>query len=179
MHLQTFTGRQVAPLAPKASDIVIEDIAHALSHLCRFGGHVRTFYSVAQHSVLVSRALPRELALWGLLHDGSEAYLVDLPTPVKSAGPLTGYRAIEALLQRTIYQAFGLAGDEPVEVHHADQALLVLEARALFAAPAAERIAAPMPPTLTLPKLTITPVDPVRAKAGFLKRFEELTAGRS
>lgn len=178
MHLQTFTGRQVAPLAPRVSDIAIEDIAHALSHLCRFGGHVRTFYSVAQHSVLVSHALPTELALWGLLHDASEAYLVDLPTPIKSAGPLSGYRGIESLLQRTIYQAFGLAGDEPVQVHDADQALLVLEARALFAPAAAERITASTRAGLALPSMQITPVDPAQAKAGFLKRFNVLTAAR-
>lgn len=178
MQLSTISGRAISPVAPQISDFVIEDIAHALSNLCRFAGHVRTFYSVAQHSVLVSHAVPHELALWGLLHDASEAYLVDIPTPVKATVPLGGYRTVEALMQRTIYQAFGLSGDEPAAVELADMQLLLLEAEALLHADSAARITATAPPGLPLPPITITPVDPARAKAGFLRRFAVLTEGR-
>lgn len=174
MHLQTFTGRQFAPLAPKASDIEIEDIAHALSHLCRFGGHVREFYSVAQHAVLVSRAVPVEFALWGLLHDASEAYLVDIPTPVKRTALLVGYRGIEAMLQRTIYQRFGLVGDEPEAVHAADQGVLLLEADALLQGgpgPEFDKLRGQVP----VPELRVVPVAAPVAKRAFLKRFSELT----
>lgn len=180
MHLLTSSGRAFSPLAPKSADIVIEDIAHALSHQCRFGGHSKAFYSVAQHSVLVSHAVPAQYALWALLHDASEAYLVDVPTPLKVTDALKGYRAVEAVVQRTIYQRFGLVGDEPAAVHAADRALLILEAEALFTPPAPW--AASLRATFTqdgaaLPALAIQPVDSARAKAGFLKRFAALTTG--
>ncbi|MBF0612521.1 MAG: hypothetical protein HQL55_15470, partial [Magnetococcales bacterium] len=76
--IQTFTGRQFWPLAPVLEHIHVQDIAHALSLLCRFNGHCQKFYSVAEHSLHVATILPPELAGWGLLHDASEAYLADL-----------------------------------------------------------------------------------------------------
>ncbi|MGE0445656.1 MAG: phosphohydrolase [Vicinamibacterales bacterium] len=178
MHLQTISGHAFSPLAPTVADIRLEDIAHALAHLCRFGGHVRTFYSVAQHAVLVSHVVPPDLALWGLLHDASEAYLVDLPTPVKATAALAGYRGVEALLQRTVYQAFGLVGEEPDALHVADEQLLLLEAGALLHPAAAARLLAAAPADLALPPIAINPVDPARAKAGFLRRFYTLRGGR-
>lgn len=147
------------------------------TYLCEgFGAH----NSVAQHSVLVSRAVPPQYALWALLHDASEAYIVDVPTPLKTTAAMQGYRAVEAVMQRTIYQRFGLVGDEPAAVHAADRALLILEAEALFTPPAPW--AAQLRATFTqdgaeLPALAIQPVDSARAKAGFLKRFNALTAG--
>lgn len=178
MHLLTFTGRTFSPLAPKAADIAIEDIAHALSRLNRFGGHIGPEdYSVAQHSVLVSRAVPTQYALWALLHDASEAYLGDVVKPLKHTAAMAPYRAIEAVVQRTIYQRFGLVGDEPEAVRAADDALAILEAEALFTPPApwaAEKRAK----TTTLPAINIVPVSADKAKAGFLKRFADLTAGR-
>lgn len=84
--IQTFTGKKFWPLAPRVEDICIEDIAHALSLKCRFGGHCKVFYSVAQHCVLVSELLEpstESTLLWGLLHDAAEAYLPDFPTPIK------------------------------------------------------------------------------------------------
>jgi len=177
MTFQTYTGREIRPAHPRVEDFDIEDIAHGLAHACRFAGQVRTFYSVAQHSVLVSHAMPRPLALWGLLHDASEAYISDVPAPVKVLDALAGYRAIEALLQRTVYQAFGLSGDEPAELKQADLALRVLEARALMPVDAALRIEAAEPRGLALPPFTISPWTSVAAKAAFLKRFAELTQG--
>lgn len=81
--IQTFSGRQFFPLEPRVEDVCIEDIAHGLSNLCRYAGHCECFYSVAQHCLLVSRVVPREHALRGLLHDASEAYLIDVPRPIK------------------------------------------------------------------------------------------------
>jgi len=83
--LPTCSGRRVHLLNPSPDEIAIEDIAHALSHACRFAGHVPSYYSVAQHSVLVSELLDERTALWGLLHDASEAYLHDLTRPLKRA----------------------------------------------------------------------------------------------
>ena len=83
----TYTGRQFFPLTPRQEDIDIEDIAHSLSRLCRFNGHCKSFYSVAEHSYRISYIVPPEFALWGLLHDAGEAYLSDLPRPIKHQIP--------------------------------------------------------------------------------------------
>ena len=87
--IQTHLGIQFIVLEPRFENIHIGDIAHALSMNCRFNGHCKDFYSVAEHSVHVSRILDDDpnLALWGLLHDASEAYITDLPRPVKNAMP--------------------------------------------------------------------------------------------
>lgn len=173
MLLQTFSGRALNPLAPRAEDLAIEDIAHALALQCRFGGHVRGFYSVAQHSFLVSQVVPLADALWALLHDASEAYLMDLPTPVKETGPLAGYRGVEAQLQQTIYQRFGLTGAEPASVAEADLAVLLAEVDALCLQPAAWdslRGRVPVPPIKVQPWSS-----PALAEYAFLKRFGELT----
>ncbi|MGE0363037.1 MAG: phosphohydrolase [Vicinamibacterales bacterium] len=172
MFLQTYSGRAVDPLAPRVDDIDRRDIARALSLQCRFGGHIRRFYSVAQHSFLVSQAVPAADALWGLLHDASEAYLMDLPTPVKETGPLRGYRGVEAQLQRTIYQAFGLRGQEPASIREADLGLLLLEVDALHPSPAAfaaHRGQVPIPAVTVEPWRT-----PAIAEAAFLQRLDEL-----
>lgn len=70
--MQTYTGRRFWPLDPVAGDIEIMDIAHALSNQCRYAGHTRFHYSVAQHSVQVSENVAPEHALWGLLHDAPD-----------------------------------------------------------------------------------------------------------
>lgn len=137
-YIETFTGRRFSPLSPDPSAIVIVDIAHALSHQCRFSGHTRYHYSVAQHSVLVSRLLEeqgqsREVQLWGLLHDASEAYLVDLPTPLKNSyhlGP--AYRDAERHLMVAICARFGLDPVEPQAVRRADACALATEVRDLM-----------------------------------------------
>ena len=77
--IQTYTGRQFWPLDPRVDEIHIEDIAHSLSMRCCYGGHLTDFYSVAEHSVLVSLHVPQEFALWGLLHDAAEAPHRHLP----------------------------------------------------------------------------------------------------
>ena len=73
--IQTYLGIQFWPLDPRPEEVMLFDIAHSLSNMCRFTGHCREFYSVAQHSVIVSQNVPREDAAWGLLHDASEAYM--------------------------------------------------------------------------------------------------------
>ncbi|WP_209744070.1 HD family hydrolase [Klebsiella michiganensis] len=91
--IQTFTGKHFNYLDIQQDAIEIEDIANALSNICRFAGHLPEFYSVAQHSVLTSNLVPQEFALEALLHDAAEAYLQDIPAPLKRLLP--GYRAIE------------------------------------------------------------------------------------
>lgn len=131
--IRTYTGRAFQPLSPNPDDICIEDIAHALSLNCRFTGHVRWHYSVAQHSVLCSEIVEPELALTALLHDASEAYLSDIARPIKQQ-PEFGevYLRFEGELERAIAKRFDLQYPLPVEVKTADNLLLVTEARDLM-----------------------------------------------
>lgn len=89
-EILTYTGKLVDPFNMRAEDIDIEDIAHALAHTCRFNGHTRRFYSVAEHSLYVYAACEMEsiqTKLYALLHDAGEAYLPDIPSPIKHRFP--------------------------------------------------------------------------------------------
>lgn len=141
--IQTYTGRAFWPLDPNSEDVAIEDIAHALALQCRFSGHTKWPYSVAQHSVLVSLAVPVEHALVGLLHDAAEAYLVDLPRPLKRSIP--DYKVAETRVWAAIAERFGLPLEIPAEVHHADNVLLATEKRDLMAPPPREWALLPPP----------------------------------
>ena len=101
--IQTYTGKKFWPLDPRPEDVDIVDIAHALSMQCRFGGHCLRFYSTAEHSVYVSHHCG-SAALIGLLHDGSEAYLLDMLAPIKEYMP--DYKAAEKRCQAAVYRAF-------------------------------------------------------------------------
>jgi len=166
----THSGLRFHPLDPRAQDIRIDDIGHALAHQCRFGGHTRQFYSVAQHSVLVSQLYRPEDALWGLLHDASEAYLQDVCRPLKDSVEFRAYRAAESRLQRCIVQRFGLAPEQPTSVKAADDWMLAVEARDLTAT-GGHYVAAP--PAHVTVSIT-TPWQPQRAARAFLNLFERL-----
>lgn len=167
----TFTGVQYWPEDPRPEDIHLEDIAHALANQCRFGGHCREFMSVAQHSVLVSELCDPKDALWGLLHDASEAYLVDIPRPVKHARGMEGYRVIEGTFMRAVCERFGLPLEMPESVRHADEVLLATEARDLMPAESVRRWTLLYP---AQPDMEIKPWTPLHAKDVFLARFREL-----
>lgn len=128
--MQTYTGKLIDLANFRAEDVRLPDISHALSLITRFTGHAKCPYSVAQHSVMVSRLTPPECALWGLLHDASEAYLGDVATPLKNLLP--GYRELEEHVQRTIARVFGLAWPMPPVVKHADLRALMAEKRDLI-----------------------------------------------
>lgn len=137
----TFSGRVIEPLNPDPAQIDLEDIAHALANQCRFTGHTKEFYSVAQHSVLVSYECAPEDALWGLLHDASEAYLADIARPVKKFTDWgSGYIRLERELMHKIALAMDLstlwfATDKhgmPNSVKEADDLLLRTEMRDLM-----------------------------------------------
>lgn len=121
--MQTFTGRHIYPLSTKPQDFVIEDIAHALSMICRFNGQSRVFYSVGEHSVLLAEFCEQknyepELSLWALMHDAAEAYLGDVIRPIKQNAMFTGesdtgswsmsFHGVESLLITRIFEALGL-----------------------------------------------------------------------
>lgn len=130
--IQTFLGLAFFPLDPRCEDIFIKDIAHALSNQCRFTGHVKRFYSVAEHCWRVSGMCKPEDALWGLLHDASEAYVVDVPRPIKRMPGMEVYRAVEKNVMKFVAQRFGLPPDEPASVERADKIMLAIEARDLL-----------------------------------------------
>jgi len=127
---------------PRADEVFLEDIAHALALMNRFAGHTRVPYSVGEHSLRVSdevflRTRDPVLTLCGLLHDGSEAYCVDVPTPLKPY--LTGYKEIEAKVMEAIRERFNLPQEfwHHPEVKRADRVLLLTEARDLLGRPPA------------------------------------------
>ena len=161
--LHTFTGRTFFPEFPPLHDYAIEDIAHALSNTCRFAGHTRKFYSVAQHSVLVRRRVSDALGLWALLHDASEAYLCDLPTALKHSPDLEGYRRVERRVMFQIAAKFHLWPTvEPPEIKLADRAVLDLEL-----------------PLLRMDETpTLVPQPPEVAEKAFLREFLELWGRR-
>lgn len=132
--IQSFTGKQVFPLDPQPEQIDPRDIAHALSMVCRYTGHVIRFYSVAEHSVRIAEYLlgtggerAAELARYGLLHDASEAYICDIARPIKELPAFEAYREAEERLQRMIYEMHGLEFPEPAEVKAADMLMLSTE----------------------------------------------------
>lgn len=174
----TASGRYVDPLDLDPEDVVISDIAHALANQCRYSGHVREFYSVAEHSVRVAERLEAigagpEVALAGLLHDATEAYLVDLPRPLK-AHPVFGatYRQAEAKLAKVIEWAFdlGVALDHP-EIHRADMILLATERRDLMPPVGEWKILDGVEPLDD----EIVPWPPDKAREVFLAAFRRLT----
>ncbi len=123
--IRTFTGTYVNVFDPKPEMFCIEDIAHGLSHVCRFAGHTKRFYSVASHSLLVASCVPVEHRMAALLHDASEAYLGDIPAPFKNKFP--NYCDVENRIMFMIATKFGFEYPLNEEVKKADKKALELE----------------------------------------------------
>ena len=163
--IRTYTSLMFWPLDPDPALISVADIAHALSHICRFGGHARVFYSVAQHSVRVSEISSTNDALHGLLHDASESYLCDVPRGLKQLPEFAAYRRAEERLQAVILERFGLPTEQPASVTAADDQLLTIEMQELFGRAARESGSTEY-------------WSPTVAEERFLQRFHELTSSR-
>ena len=108
-YITTYTGKHIDPVHPISDLICIEDIAHALSLICRGNGQVKTFFSVGQHCIncareALARGYSNRIAFACLLHDASECYLSDVPRPFKKT--LTGYKEQEENLLNLIYQKY-------------------------------------------------------------------------
>jgi predicted HD phosphohydrolase len=176
--IQTFSGRRFSPLEPDPDAIDVVDIAHALAHHCRFGGHCRAYYSVAQHSCVVADAVEAtgadaDTVLHALLHDASEAYLGDLPHPLKHRSALGAfYREVEEPLQAAVLARFGLTAEPPPIVKEMDRAALAAERAALMVA--ADDEWWPELAGVTPLDVPIEPWDSERAAAEFLARYEAL-----
>lgn len=168
----TSTGRTFNFLHPEQCEFVIEDIAHALSNICRFTGHPREFYSVAQHAFYVSTIVPPQHARAALLHDGTEAYLSDMSSPLKALMP--AYKELEHKVERLLLSSFGLPPDLHPCIKQADLEMLATEKRDLMPPNAMDwTILDGIRPRQDL---CITPWPPGMAKAFFLKRYQELTS---
>ncbi|MEY7688119.1 HD family hydrolase [Citrobacter cronae] len=173
-YIQTLSGKHFNYLDIQQDDIVIEDIATALSHICRFAGHLPEFYSVGQHSVLTSHLVPQEFALEALLHDAAEAYLQDIPSPLKRLLP--DYQVIEARVDAAIRQKFGLPREQHPTVKYADLVMLASERRDFeidegSVCPCLNGI---VPTDLFI----INPVRPGQSYGMFINRFNELMEQR-
>ncbi|MFE8701188.1 hypothetical protein ACFYKX_11335 [Cytobacillus sp. FJAT-54145] len=134
-YMATVSGKQIYPLNARPEEVDVQDMIHATSLLCRYGGHTKFFYSVAHHSLLVARYLKEKGAsalvqFYGLWHDGTEAYFVDLPRPVKRH--MKKYRTHENNLHPIIWEALGVrppTKEEWALVKEADNAVLYYEAK--------------------------------------------------
>lgn len=143
MYLTTYMGNQIDPMSPDPQDICITDISHALSNMCRFSGNTTEFYSVAEHSLRVASLVPREYKLEALLHDATEAYLGDVPTPIKKC--CGSYLQLESKFHSIIAMRFGIPKILSEVVKEADREMLLVEAKELV-------------PFLDLPAPTKVPV---------------------
>jgi hypothetical protein len=177
--MQTFSGRKVDLEYPKPEDISIEDIAHALSRICRYGGHCKDFYSVAEHSLLVEKVIDanfpdcKPMSMAALLHDAAEAYLGDIITPLKKTLTQTTY--IEGRWLDTIAEKFKLSvklNPLPRSVKSADKFILAIEVKTLFSSTLPDWGFQP-----NLPKIPshFHPrcLSPAEAEKAFLTRFHE------
>ncbi len=157
--IRTVSGKYVNVFDTDPDTIVIEDIAHALAHQPRFGGHLSEFYSVAQHSISCYLRVVGDDAMKfaALMHDASEAYLLDMPKPIKMNMPQ--YNEVEDKLMTVISNKFGFIYPKPKEVGDVDRFMLEREWAVLM---------------LKKKSLVYEPIrcmSPYEAKKSFLKAF--------
>lgn len=165
-----YSGRYFDFEDPEGSFFDIGDIARGLSHICRFGGQCPRFYSVAEHSVYVSQIVPEEHALAGLLHDAAEAFVGDMPKPLKVMCP--DYVAIEKRIERAVLDRFGVALPLDPSIKEADIRMLATEQAQLMGNRDDWDYTRGRP---VVEGLTIHGFAPDAAFNLFIDRFEELT----
>lgn len=158
--IRTFSGKYVNVFEPTSNMICIEDIAHALSHQCRFAGHTYKFYSVAEHSVLCSNFVldSKQHAFAALMHDASEAFLVDIPSPIKKR--LLNYKELEDNLMALIAKKYGFQFPFHPNIKEIDEKMLQAEWETVVLKGGGYRF--------------IKAHDPATAKQLFLNKFNQL-----
>jgi hypothetical protein len=157
---------------PAASEVQIDDIAAALSKVCRFAGHVHQFYSVAQHAVNASRIVETEHAFTALMHDTAEAFTNDLPTPLKFAIPI--FKELEVRIEGAMSERFGFAYPLPDPVKLADLQMLALEKKYLKRDHSDWSVLDGIEYDHLKPLVDLSPMTASRAERVFLERFAEL-----
>lgn len=183
--IQTFTGRKFYPLAPRPDDVCLEDIAHALSLICRWGGHARHHFSVGQHSINVSLMVEhlggdKRDCTYGLLHDGQESYVGDMVLPLKASAEMDVFRRAEELVERAVFEHFGVKPEHDFNnlVKSVDRRMGVTEGRILL--PNSEKtwkeqvapFLEPWPEGIVIRE----PRQPADVEAAFIRRYQELAA---
>ena len=175
--MQTFTGHKFWPLDPRLEDVRIEDIAHALAYICRFGGHTSSFCSIAEHSIYVSEICDPEDALAGLFHDAAEAYVGDMIRPLKDSGSTMAeqYCLIEKRVLSAVFARFQIDHMSQAldRIKVADTRVLLAEAHRLMGDPDWARHAARTSGLSPYPH-NIQCHSPRRAEELFLSRYHEL-----
>jgi len=168
-RIMMHSGRLFDLANPEASEITVEDIAHGLAHTCRYAGQCDGFFSVAEHSVLVSQIVPHS-KLAALFHDAAEAFIGDMSAPLKQLLP--AYREIEKKIERAIFERLGIEWPVPTDVKRADYSVMAAEQQVLMPAGTNEWLGdmSVLPANIEIRRL-----DPARAKALFLERYAELT----
>ena len=157
---------------PDASDVTIEDIATALSHVCRFAGHISRFYSVAQHVVNTSYIVAPEHAFSALMHDTAEAFTNDLPTPLKAALPV--FKELEVSIESAMSRKFGFQYPLHPAVKLADLQMLKLEKDRLKDSSEHWAILEGVEADHLRTLVDLSPMSSARARQLFLDRYEEL-----
>lgn len=158
--------------SPRASNFTIEDIGHGLAHICRYAGQCKSFYSVAEHSLLVSD-VAKGAEFEALLHDAAEAFLGDITRPLKQMLPQ--YKKIEAEVEAAILARFGVLGPLTAEVKRADLRVLAAEQQQIMP----EGTDGWLRQQNIIPAaITVRYLSPAQAKREWLDRFEELTRSR-
>lgn len=166
---------------PEESDVTIEDIASALSNVCRFSGHLPRFYSVAQHLVNTSRIVSPSNRFTALMHDTAEAFTNDLPTPLKWALPI--FKELEVSIESAMGKKFGFEYPYPQEVKEADTIMLMLEKYYVKGDDSVWPLYEKYDKFYVEPYRHLVDIEhswqPVRAKREFLERFYELQEKKS
>ncbi len=166
-YMETYTGRKVSPFDLKEEDICIADIAHSLSLICRFGGHTKNFYSVAEHSARASEIVEFDLKLATLMHDAAEAFLGDVIRPIKYSLPVL--QEIEDKVAMVIRNKYSIHWNEDIRkaVRVADNIIGATEGRDLMDNTEDwGRLPDPLP-------TIIRPMSPLLAERVFLILFEQ------
>lgn len=162
---------------PEASNVEIDDIASALSNVCRFAGHLRYFYSVAQHSVNVSRIVPEHLAFDALMHDTAEAFTNDLPTPLKAAFPV--FKELEVRIESAMAKRFGFNFPMDPAIKKADLQMLKLEKERIKGDKSQWECLNGIETDDVAHLVDLRMFTPPQAKKLFMARFEELNGKRN
>lgn len=168
--METWTGKQFFPFNPSVESVDILDIAHALSMTCRYGGHCKQFYSVAQHSVLMASRAPAHIALRTLLHDSPEAYTGDLIRPIKKHPEMAAFEWVEQTVERAICAALDVPF--PImtpEIKRLDNRILLDERMQVMSASGHDWTLSEGEPL----GVTIEPWSPETARWKFLNAYEE------